>query len=126
MLALLGLLLTIALPAYEASQRRARRTDARAALLETAARQEQYRLEHGRYTLDLRPLGYRASPRLSERGYYRVAVRPCSGSAATDCYRLEARPVPGAAQAADLECATFFLDARGRRGATGTRAVDCW
>ena len=62
-LVVLSILATIALPSYEESVRRARRTEAREALSDFAARQEQFFLDNISYTSSPAALGAARLPR---------------------------------------------------------------
>jgi len=125
-LALLGILVAIALPAYEESARRSRRSDATAALLLAAARQEQHMLDRGTYSADMVTLGYGADPAVSPQGHYEVEAAPCMAGNIATCYRLIARPLARSPQAADSDCTRFSLDSRGHRSAQGAQTHLCW
>ena len=120
------MLAAVALPSYQSSVRKARRADARSALVTTAQLMERYSTEHG-------GTGYSTATLSTVPGRPWSPSRPAT--TATTCSslaNLAAAPsrcsaVPQGGQAADA-CATFTLDERGVRGLTGsTLAVaDCW
>jgi type IV pilus assembly protein PilE len=119
--AVVALLAAVALPAYQDSVRKARRTEAKAALSEAAQMMERYMTEKGTYAtarlgVDLDPPAvYRDR---SENGYYSLTLE---SEAAT--YTLSA--TPQGSQSAD-ECGTFTLTQRGERGVSARTAKECW
>ncbi|MAL96082.1 MAG: prepilin-type cleavage/methylation domain-containing protein [Haliea sp.] len=123
---IVGILLMVALPSYQGSLQKGRRSDAISALLDAANRQEQYLLDQGRYTLDMTQLGYATDPLVSDEGHYSVDAAVCTGGSIVTCYELTATPVAGSPQAADDRCTSFTLDSFGNRSATGTTPNDCW
>tara|TARA_R110002094_G_scaffold3896_16_gene12332 strand:+ start:300 stop:776 length:477 start_codon:yes stop_codon:yes gene_type:complete len=125
---IVGILMSIALPAYQGSLQKGRRSDAMSALLDASNRQQQFMLDQGRYTTDMQELGYAASPRISEEGHYSISATDCSGGTTLigQCFRLTATPVSGSPQSSDTRCTTFVLDSFGTRSATGTTATECW
>lgn len=129
-LAIVALLAAIAYPSYRQHVLRAHRLEAIEALLLAAVAQENFHLSQGRYALRLSVAGdaddaaLPVAP-LTHGGRYRLLLN------ATDyLYVAEARPVPGAGQDADTQCARFALDASGRRSAFDTAGRDttarCW
>ncbi|HBM82201.1 MAG TPA: prepilin-type cleavage/methylation domain-containing protein [Halieaceae bacterium] len=123
---IVGILMAIALPAYQGSLQKGRRSDAMSALLDASNRQQQFMLDQGRYTTDMQELGYAASPRISEEGHYSISAAACSGGVIANCFELTATPVSGSPQSSDTRCTTFVLDSFGTRSATGTTATECW
>jgi len=104
---IVGVLASIALPSYQDSVRKARRSDAQAALLEYANYMERYYTENVTYT--------GASTTISSQ-YYTIAP---DTSGAT--YTLQATPI--GAQAND-SCGTLSLTNIGGKSATGSG--NCW
>ncbi|MEQ8514101.1 MAG: type IV pilin protein [Chromatocurvus sp.] len=125
-LCIVAILLTVALPAYQSSVIKSRRSDAMAALVEVAGRQEQRRFATGDYTDDLRELGYRDNPLTTDDGHYRIAAGACADGPLATCFLLTATPLAASPQSADSRCASLTLDARGSRSATGTDPAACW
>ncbi|HKK22451.1 MAG TPA: type IV pilin protein [Pseudohaliea sp.] len=123
---IVGILAAVALPSYQDSIRKGRRSDAMATLLDVANRQEQHMLDRSTYTTDMTALGFGADPAVSEEGHYTVDAAACAAGTIATCYLLTATPAAGSPQAADGGCSTFTLDSFGRRAATGTQAADCW
>lgn len=133
-----AILIAIAVPSYTVQTRKARRTEAKTALLDLAAREERYNSTNSVYTSVPGNLGYTGPwPVKVGSGYYQIGV--CVNSALANCpgidtmtgatFVLTAQPVPGTSQAADTQCASFTLDNTGLQKVTGTSAAtpsDCW
>ena len=116
----IGILAMIAIPAYNDSVTKGRRTDAKSTLTTIAARQEQFFMDNKRYTDDLKELGYGAASNIdSIDGYYKISS---AVTAAPPTFTLTATPVNS-----DTKCANFTLDETGTQGISGTSTVDlCW
>lgn len=125
-LCIVGILLAVALPAYQSSVIKSRRGDAMAALVDAASRQERWRFVRDRYSDDLRALGYPADPLPTEGGHYAITASACADAPLATCYLLTATPSPGSPQSGDARCAALTLDARGVRSATGSDPASCW
>jgi type IV pilus assembly protein PilE len=122
---IIGVLGAVALPSYRKHVVRAHRTEAKSALLQLATNQERFYLQHRRYgtIAELAAAGF---PVASENNVYRLAVATAAGWAQD--YTATATAAPGGGSngvdmTSDLECASFTLDSRGVRGASGER---CW
>lgn len=100
-LALMGLLASLALPAYQQQQRQARRSDAQAALLQLQIDQSRWRNAQGRFASSLTELGW--SSERSPQGHYQIVLIEASA----DAYVAEARPQ--GAQAQDSTCSPMRL-----------------
>lgn len=117
--AIVAILAAVALPAYQDSVRKTRRSDGRVALVETAQSLERCRTQFVRYDDPVCPV---PAERTSESGWYRITVAATAGD-----YTLEATAT--AAQTADRGCAVLVLDSLGRktaRDAGDTDAAGCW
>jgi prepilin-type N-terminal cleavage/methylation domain-containing protein len=124
--ALIAILAAVAVPSYQSSVRKARRADARAALVTTAQLMERYATEHAGSGYSTATLSTTAGPTVvtrpaSDNGYYLLSLSNLTATTFT----LRAAPQGG--QSSD-GCATFTLDERGVRGVSGgTLATsDCW
>lgn len=122
---IVGVLLGVALPGYQNSMEKGRRTDAKSALLDAANRQEQFMLDRGTYTTSVGDLGF-ADPYLSEHGHYSITAAACDGGTITRCFELTAIPVPGLPQANDNRCTEFVLGSDGSKTASGSDNSNCW
>ncbi|TXS90147.1 type IV pilin protein [Parahaliea aestuarii] len=123
---IVGILMAVALPAYQNSLIKGRRSDGMSALFDVANRQEQFLLDQNTYTTDMRELGFQVDPMVSEEGHYSVDAAPCTGGTIATCYIVSATPIAGGAQANDSRCGILRLDSSGRKTATGTRQQECW
>lgn len=94
--AILGILSALALPAYQQQQRSVRRGDARAALQQLQFDQARYRASHDRFASTTGDLGWPHD--LSPQGHYRLRIT----EATPESYTAEASPI--GSQAADTSC----------------------
>ncbi len=127
---LLGVLLLLVLPVYGEQVRKARRVVATAELLQLAARQEHFFINHRYYAQDLTALGY-SLPNA-------VGIGAQGGEVATGAlyeiflqdegeYRFVALARPVGLQAGDERCGTLGIDSDGVRTASGPAgARECW
>ena len=125
-LAIIGLLTALALPAYEGHQLRAARMEARQELVAVAVEQERYRARNGSYVADAQPLrtpAFAGRTRQTSGGNYEIEVRACAGGDLDSCFTATARPL--GRQARDV-CSEFNLSSDGARGAEGAAVEDCW
>jgi type IV pilus assembly protein PilE len=135
-----AILAAIAIPSYQNQIRHSRRTDAKSALLDLAAREQNLYATTSAYTSVPTSVGYTgaAFPVTVGSGYYSVnitlvaAVAPTSstvtGTPAT--FTLVATPVAGTSQASDPACASFSLTSAGQQSALNSGGTDntsiCW
>ena len=134
--AIATILFAIAVPSYITYIRQSRRTEAKTALLDLAAREERYLSTNpAAYTATPGNLGYTAFGAANPvgTGYYFLTV--CSPAAiacapnppAAPSYSVLATPVAGQSQAQDLQCTSFSVDSAGQQFATGSQtAAYCW
>jgi len=124
--AIMGILVTIALPAYQGSILRSGRAEAKAELLQVASDQERYFSNFNTYVNDAMPLN---TPVVADRdrtttnGLYLISVSACAGGALTNCFIATATAQGD--QTADA-CATLTITNTGARGATGGTVEECW
>jgi type IV pilus assembly protein PilE len=123
---IVAILASMALPAYQNSVQKGRRSDAMSAIMDVANRQEQFMLDRSTYTADMTDLGFAADPMVSEEGHYTVDTAAGACGDIAQCYLITATPAAGSPQQQDTRCATFSMDSQGARTATGTTADDCW
>lgn len=123
---IVAVLAMVALPAYQGSLQKGRRSDAMSSLLDASNRQQQFMLDQGRYTADMTDLGYPQNPWITEEGHYTVSAAACDGGSINNCYELTATPRAGSPQSDDTRCTSFTLDSFGTRSATGTTPTECW
>ena len=140
-IAVLGILASIAIPSYREYVLRANRSEARAALLALATAQEKYYLECNSYvdTLDTSgpntcpgSSGSLNFPSTSENGYYTVAVTggdlDLGGN--PQSWTATATAASGQPQIRDTKCRVFQLTSTGRKTATNASSAanddECW
>ena len=132
-LAIVGILAGLSVPAYRDHVLRTNRTEARAALLGLATAQEKFYLQCNEYTSALDAAAATACspgnlrfPTASERGYYTLAVT----SADAIGWTATATAVSTLPQYSDTRCRTFQLTSAGAKTArnSGNSANDseCW
>lgn len=127
-----AILLSIAIPAYQSQIRKSRRTEARTALLDLAAREERQYTITNTYSGTPSAVGYSAAPDqfpvVVGSGYYRVAAVTTVGPPAG--FTLTATPVVGQGQELDTDCASFTVDQTGNQSALNSTNADstatCW
>ena len=126
---IVAILAAIAIPGYTSQIRKSRRTEARSALLDAAAREERFFATNNFYTVATSDLGYGAGPWPVKVGnsYYQLNAGACTivNTHCTD-YTLTATAINS--QVKDTACATFTLSQTGSQGFTGTAATaaTCW
>ena len=125
-IAILGVLTSIALPAYQNSILRSNRAEAKSELLQVASDQERYFSNFNTYVDDATPLNTPVvadRDRTTQNGLYAISVAACGGGAITNCFVATATAQGD--QAADA-CATLTVSNTGARGATGDTTAECW
>ena len=113
--AIIGILASIALPAYNDHTRKARRTAGASCAAALAQQAERY------YTVNLTYVGFVANTGICEpkaREFYNVTA----GSLAAKTYTITAAP---AGTHSDAECGTLTLDEVGAKGQSGSGS-GCW
>ena len=116
---IVGILSAIAYPSYQGYSARAKRTEAKAALLQIATNQERFYLQNNTYTTNLIALGFDSPcPHETPSGSYDICVDNATpnGFTASATYKL------GGDEA--TKCTTFTIDAVGARGSAPE--ADCW
>ena len=116
---IVGILAAIAYPNYREYAARAKRNEAKAALLQIAQNQERYYLQNNTYTSDMTQLGFSVeSGYLTDTRSYLVSVSSADANnfLATATYRNDDREA--------TRCSSFSIDGRGRK--TSAPLEDCW
>lgn len=132
--AVLAIIATIAIPAYDRLTQSVRRGDARAAAHAVALAEERFFTVNGRYAVTpssiftdaSSPLrqGCSGTRCLSEKQYYGWQV-----TLAGTNFLVTVTPESGKSQANDIYCTSLTLDGRGIQGGTkagGASDVKCW
>jgi type IV pilus assembly protein PilE len=130
---ILAIIVAIALPSYQAQTQKARRTDARNALLDIAGREERFLSVSNAYSQLPSDVGYGGGAwpqNVTPNSYYSVTVTvPAPGfPAGTPSFLVSATPIN--VQASDTTCATFTVNQIGQQTAQNAGGVDtsatCW
>ncbi|GMR17353.1 MAG: type IV pilin protein [Gammaproteobacteria bacterium] len=117
--AIVGILAAIAYPNYRDYVARAKRNEARSALLQIATNQERFYLQNNTYTTNMTKLGFATSTNYKTgSGTYVVNVT----AADADNFAAVATYQNSDAEAA--KCLTFQID--GRNVKTSAPQTDCW
>ena len=115
----LSIIVAVGYPNYQEFTARAKRNEARAALLRLATNQERFYLNNNSFTQDLTALGFATTPTWeTETGYYTIQV---TAADATN-FTATATYLRGGNEAS--KCLTFTIDGRGTK--TSDPDPDCW
>ena len=121
-----AILASIAVPGYTNQIRKSRRTDARQALLDAAAREERFFATNNYYSATATDLGYSAWQIPVGGGYYNLNAT-CTLDTNNHCSDFTLTATPLGTQLKDTSCTTFTLNQTGVQGATGAAtAATCW
>jgi type IV pilus assembly protein PilE len=118
-LVIVGIMATLAYPSYREFAARAKRNEAKSALLQIATMQERFYLQNNTYTTDMTSLGFPVAGNFTtDSGTYRVNVTAAdANNFAANALYLNADNEAG-------KCGTFQIDGRGAK--TSAPLVDCW
>lgn len=116
---IIAILAAIAYPNYRQFIQRAKRNEAKAALLQIATLQERFYLQNNTYTTDMRNLGFPAAGNnISDSDAYVINVN------AADANTFTAVATYQLADEEAAKCATFTINGTGTKGSTPN--ADCW
>jgi type IV pilus assembly protein PilE len=126
--AIVGILAAIAFTTYSAQVQKARRTDARTAVLDLAGREERYFSVNNSYSTTAADVGYGgAFPQVVGSGYYLLSIT-IAAVGAPPSYNIIATAVPP--QTADTSCASFSINQLGQQSSKDSGGADstavCW
>ena len=125
--AILGVLASIALPAYQDSVLRSNRAEGKAELLIVAGDQERFFSSNNSYSTDATPLvtetPVNLTTRTTENGHYAITV--AAGGTGAIATSFVATATPQGNQTNDA-CTTLTISSTGVRGATGGTVDECW
>jgi len=116
---IVGILAAIAYPNYREFTARAKRNEAKAALLKAATNQERFYLQNNQFSSDLNQLGFSASPYTTDTGAYVISIaapNPASNFTITATYQQS--------DAESGKCGIFTIDGRGIKASSPL--TDCW
>ncbi|MBT8079730.1 MAG: prepilin-type N-terminal cleavage/methylation domain-containing protein [Gammaproteobacteria bacterium] len=117
---IVSILSTMAYSNYTQYTERARRMDAKSALMRIATNQERFYISNHIYTANLADLGFTGAQ--SENGYYDITVP----AADNNTWQAVATPAAGSPQANDEDCQQFVIDAQNNVTATPDPDGKCW
>ncbi len=118
--AVIGILASIALPAYNNYTFRARRADGQHLLQNVATAQERYYSTYNRFTGSLSQLGFTGAAK-SDSGYYTATV-----TVSADNLTYTATAAPGGSQSGD-KCGSLTVTNAGVKGKSGDESNGkCW
>ena len=118
-LVIVGIMATLAYPSYREFAARAKRNEAKSALLQIATMQERFYLQNNTYTTDMTSLGFPVAGNFTtDSGTYKINVT------AADANNFAANAVYLNADNEAGKCGTFQIDGRGAK--TSAPLVDCW
>lgn len=116
---IIGIMASIAYPQYREFAARAKRVEAKAALLQIAQQQETFYLSNNSFTNDMTNLGFSGSSNvITDSESYSVSVTSADSSnfTAVATYRFD--------DTEKAKCETFTIDGRGQKSSTPD--TDCW
>ena len=118
-LVIVGIMATLAYPSYREFAARAKRNEAKSALLQIATMQERFYLQNNTYTTDMTSLGFPVAGNFTtDSGTYRVNVTAAdANNFAANALYLNADNEAG-------KCGSFQIDGRGAK--TSAPLADCW
>lgn len=138
--AILGVLASLAYPSYIAQVQESRRTDARTALFNIAQQQEEFFIQRFNYASNFETL-YAAGAAIADvpspENYYNVSINingcgdgdPDGDANTCQTYTLTAIAAAGTSQFNDTDCRSFSINNLGVKtseDSTGAAATDCW
>lgn len=130
-----AILASIAVPAYNSSVRKSRRTEAKTALMDLAAREERYFATQNLYSANPAALAYGSGALpISVGTYYSITSIAVNSAPATatapPTYQLQIQPSAGSPQLQDASCQTFQVDQTGKQTSLDSSSSDssttCW
>jgi type IV pilus assembly protein PilE len=130
---IIAILASIAVPAYNNSVRKSRRTEAKTAIMDLAAREERYFATQNMYTSNASSLAYGSGTwPISTGNYYVISSVVSSAPTATTpgTYVLQVTPAAGSPQLNDKSCQTFQVDQTGTQSSldinSNVSTSTCW
>ena len=117
----IGILAAIAYPNYREFAARAKRNEAKAALLQIATNQERFYLQNNTYTCDMTRLGFPVSDDfVTESGTYTVDISSCTA----DNFVAVADYIPTDSE--EGKCNIFQINGRNVKTSLPDPPGDCW
>lgn len=129
-LIVLGLLASLAVPAYQDAVRKARRSEARVAIMAVMQQQERHYSRYGVYqpfSAD-QPQGFKwFSGESAAASAYELSAASCVDTSHHSCIQVSAQPGTSRVGVAfaDTQCGSLMLASNGRKTASGESST-CW
>lgn len=136
--AIIGILVKLAYPAYTQSVLKSHRAEAKSALLDLASREERYFGTANQYVASASVLGYASGASLApasplpvmtgNAAYYNLSVQvPDPGATSTSAPTFLATATAVNSQTRDAKCMNFTLNQAGVQAVSGSdSASNCW
>jgi len=137
--AVIGILTSIALPAYQKYIRESRRADAKSAVLDLASREERFFSANNTYTTSATALGYGSAFPLavnaSGQSYYSLSVPSVTAASGTGATAVApgftGLATPTGSQTADANCYAYQIDQLGTQtnvdaSSAALTGTGCW
>jgi len=125
-----AILAAIAIPSYNSSVRKSRRTEGRNALLDLAGREERFLATNNQYSATAADLGYASFPAPTTSGYYNLKVTATGAGGANAVPTFTITATAAGTQVGDTDCQVFSLDSTGAQTSTNSASADstpiCW
>lgn len=124
-----AILVAIAVPSYTSYVIKARRNDARTALLGLAALEERYYSTANTYSASASDLGFASGavwPQTVGSGYYTVSVASVAAATASAVATYTITATPVGTQAKDTDCTSLSINQTGTRAAIPNTDGRCW
>jgi len=115
---IIGIMAAVGYPNYRDFAARAKRTEAKSALLQITASQERLYLQANSYTDDIKDLGFTTDPFITDSGLYSVTVT------AGDAANFTARATYTGDAREKAKCEWFEVDGRGSK--SSHPYTNCW
>lgn len=128
--AIVGLLMVVALPAYQNQIMRNHRVQAKTALLDLASREERYYAINNKYSQTASDLGYASLPLNVTSGdsssYYQLSVATSNSN-----QNYTGTATPSGTQASDATCYAYTINQLGQKGnvdasSNALTSSSCW
>lgn len=121
--AIMGILAAVAYPSYTGYVTKSNRVESQRELAKLANLQEQYFIDHRTYTTDMKLLGKKTDPYVTDSGNYSIdSTIGASGGVSGVTFTLTAT-AKGTQKINDSACVTLTIDEKGKK--SGTSAT-CW
>ena len=116
---IIGIISMVALPSFQSSMLKGKRSDAKSTLMDASSKLEQYYLDNKSYTATMTNIGF-GNPANSPEGYYVISVQAATASCPiTSCYVLLA--TAQGSQTDDSGCTSMTLSSVGEKAPSS-----CW